>query len=186
MNSSRLRLSASGLLLCMVALGCRVAVPTPPPPPAAAAAKIASAKTVFVSNLGSDPVAAANIPGGANASYNQFYASLQQWGHFELATSPSNADLIFEIRSTEKRHESEHVGRGEGPRSYAVATYPSITSLTIRNPADQSVLWTTETKFLVAATPKGVYSHFDQAIENLTNQLKELVPSGVPAAVPPK
>ena len=185
MNLQRRCFFFCGILLYVFATGCaRVVVPPPPPAPAAAA-KIASAKTVFVSNLGSDEVAALNLPGGANGSYDQFYASLQQWGHFQLVGSPKGADLIFEIRSTERMMEDRSNGDNPVVDLNYVTMYPEIILLTIRDPADQILLWSTQVKFLSHANgPKGAKKQFAQAIEGLTTQLKTFVPS-VPAVTPP-
>src|ERR1700679_2196632 len=176
MNLQRLRFFLCGISLCVLLAGCNsvVAVPPPPPPPAIAAT-IASAKTVFVSNLGSDEIVAVNIKGGANASYNEFYASLQRWGHFQLVGSPKRADLVFEIRTTKQEATDTWVGPGIGQNSFVGQNYPAIISLTIRKASDQSILWTTTAQYLQGPVPKGIFKHFDQAIENLTNQLKAFV-----------
>ena len=71
-------------------------------------------------------------------------------------------------------------------RNY-ITEYPAIISLTIRDPADQSLLWSTEVKFLNNSNgPKGEKKQFGQVIEGLTTQLKALVPSGIPTAMPTK
>ena len=186
-NLHRLSVSTAGLLLCVFATGCPQVVVPPPPPPPAAAAKIASAKTVFISNLGSDRVAALNLPGGANGSYDQFYASLQQWGQFHLVASPTGADLVFEIRSTMQPMVDRSLGTNPVADRNYITEYPAIISLTIRDPADQSLLWSTEVKFLNNSNgPKGEKKQFGQVIEGLTTQLKALVPSGIPTAMPTK
>jgi hypothetical protein len=73
--------------------------PPPPPPPLSVVAKVTAAKKIFVSNAGADDSFMHDIPGGPNGTYNELYASLKQWGYFQLVDSPSQADLIFEIRS---------------------------------------------------------------------------------------
>jgi hypothetical protein len=176
MDLQRLRFFLCGISLCVLLAGCNpVVVVPPPPPPPAIAATIASAKTVFVSNLGSDKVVADNIKGGANASYNEFYASLQRWGHFQLVGSPKGADLVFEIRTTEQGTDYKWIGPGIGQNSFEFTNYPAIISLTIRKASDQSILWTTTAQYLQGPVPKGIFKHFDQAVENLTNQLKAFV-----------
>jgi hypothetical protein len=176
MNLQRLRFFLCGISLCVLLAGCNsVVVVPPPPPPPAIAATIASAKTVFVSNLGSDEVVAVNTKGGANASYNEFFASLQRWGRYQLVGSPKDADLVFEIRTTQQPPEDKWIGPGIGQNSFDVTAYPAIISLTIRDGSDQSILWTTTAKYLRGPTRKGIFTHFDQAIEDLTNQLKAFV-----------
>ena len=64
-------------------------------PPAPVPSPIASARKVFISNApGSDLPASL---GGPVRSYNQFYAAMKDWGHYELVGSPSDADLVLEI-----------------------------------------------------------------------------------------
>lgn len=54
---------------------------------------ILSAKTIFVSNNGD---ASGLFSGGADNLYNEFYASLQAAGNFQLVDDPSQADLVLE------------------------------------------------------------------------------------------
>lgn len=168
----------------MGVVGCNRAVPvTPPPPPApAAAAKIAAAKSVFVSNLGGDYAAGQNVPGGINGPYNTFYASLQRWGHFQLVGSPKQADLVFEIYTTEKPPVIDKTGFGVRPSAYTVTSYPAIMTLTIKDPNNDSVLWITKRNFYFPAGTGGKAweKTFNQSIESLTDQLKVLVPAGGP------
>jgi hypothetical protein len=35
--------------------------------------------------------------GGPDRPYNQFYATMKDWGRYELVTSPRDADLVFEV-----------------------------------------------------------------------------------------
>ena len=70
-------------------------------PPAPIPAQIYSAKTAFISYAGiDDPIVAAEIAKftkAPNGLYDQFYARMQSWGRYQLVSSPSDADLIFEI-----------------------------------------------------------------------------------------
>ena len=67
--------------------------------------KVAAAKKIFLSNGGVDHGFNQFIPGGPDVTYNELYASLKQWGYFQLVDSPSQADLVFEIRSITIVHE---------------------------------------------------------------------------------
>ena len=82
--------------------------PAPPPPPAPqqpptpeVIARVTAAKTIFLSNAGGNNYFNGDIPGGPNVAYNQLYASLLQWGYFQLVDSPAHADLIFQIHGAE-------------------------------------------------------------------------------------
>lgn len=64
-------------------------------PPAPVPSPIAAAKKVFISNA-----PGSSLPtsfGGPDRSYNEFYAAMKGWGHYELVAAPSDADLILEI-----------------------------------------------------------------------------------------
>jgi hypothetical protein len=98
------------LLLCPLANARQTQLLPPPPPqppapqqPAApqVIARVTAAKTIFLSNAGGNNYFNGEIPGGPNVSYNELYASLQQWGYFQLVDSPAHADLIFQIHGTE-------------------------------------------------------------------------------------
>jgi len=49
-------------------------------------AVIASAKKIFLSNSG-----------GSNLAYDAFYASMKEWGKYEIVGAPDAADLIVEL-----------------------------------------------------------------------------------------
>jgi hypothetical protein len=57
-------------------------------------AQIFAAKRVFVSNGGQDSHFKLL---GLRRSYNQFYAGMKEWGHYELVSSPADADVVLEI-----------------------------------------------------------------------------------------
>lgn len=175
-SSSRAFVAFSAFLFLVT--GCMVKpAPPPPPPPPAISAQIISAKTVFVSNLGEDAVAAANLPGGTDACYNTFYASLKQWGHYELVSSPNDADLIFEISATKKPEKRGAVKPGVRLDYYPPTDYPAIITLAAKETRTDSTLWRTQVGFLSTAnTQKTELKQFDEAIEALTNRLKAMAP----------
>lgn len=184
---SGVRLLLTGIFLCVPVAGCmEKPAPPPPPPPPAISAQISNAKTVFVSNLGEDAVAAANLPGGAGACYNTFYASLKQWGHYELVSSPRDADLIFEISATEKAEvDTEILSAGPRPDKYDVTRYPAVITLVAKNAHTSSTLWTTKVGYFdTANTRKTETKQFNEAIEVLTDRLKAMGPAPTAAAGP--
>jgi hypothetical protein len=63
-------------------------LPAPIPSP------IAAAKKVFISNA---PGTSLSASFGPDRTYNEFYAAMKSWGHYELVAAPSDADLILEI-----------------------------------------------------------------------------------------
>jgi len=54
---------------------------------------------VFVANAGSEEPFYEEpfFSGGPDRAYNQFYAAVKAWGHYETLTSPADADVLFEI-----------------------------------------------------------------------------------------
>jgi hypothetical protein len=64
-------------------------------PPAPVPSPIAVAKKVFISNAPGNNVPASF--GGPDRIYNEFYAAMKGWGHYELVSAPADADLILEI-----------------------------------------------------------------------------------------
>jgi hypothetical protein len=163
------------LYVLLGAGGCAKPVTSPPPPPAPeAAAKMAAAKSVFVSNLGSDNDSAISMR-GANAGYESFRKALQQWGRWTLASSPNQADLIIEIQATEIPPVSTRVGF-RGPDQISQKVYPAIIAITLRPSTSQSVLWTTNVAFSpTAVSANGVRKQLDQSIGKLISQLKAAV-----------
>jgi hypothetical protein len=157
------------------------------PPAPGASTKIATAKTVFISNLGSDKTAAEYIAGGANEPYKAFYASLQQWGHFSLVDSPAKADLVFEIYTTVRPEDKEWIGPGIGNNSYQVTNYPAVITLTVKDASTLNVLWSTQYNIILYGnTNKGQQQHIMQQMQGLTNEVKALVPSSGAVSTPSK
>lgn len=74
---------------------------SPAIPPAPIPSQIPAAQKVFISNLGGESFETVFdqvvFNGGPDRPYNQFYASMKNWGHYELVSSPSDADLVLEI-----------------------------------------------------------------------------------------
>lgn len=90
---------ASFGIVCVISAIALLAVPiaeaqqAPNAPPAPIPAQIITGKKLFISNGDGDETF--NVP---NVTYNQFYASIKNWGRYELVSSPADADLVFEVR----------------------------------------------------------------------------------------
>ncbi|HTZ74380.1 MAG TPA: hypothetical protein VMB47_10700 [Candidatus Aquilonibacter sp.] len=67
-------------------------------PAAPVPAAIASSRRIFISNAGDSCVVARKLGQGPDVAYNEFYADMKAWGHYDLAASPEASDLVFEIR----------------------------------------------------------------------------------------
>jgi hypothetical protein len=149
--------------------------PPPPPPPAPqqpaspeAVARVTAAKTIFLSNAGGNNYFNGEIPGGPNVSYNQLYASLQQWGYFQLVDSPAHADLIFQIHGAELA--PNLVQTPDGQHVIAQQHQPRLV-LTILDPATLAPIDTiTAPAGRGTDIPKGAIA-FARSIEWLTYQI---------------
>ena len=169
------------LLLPILTVACaRTPAPLPPPPPPAVIARVTAAKKIFLSNAGADAVFASDMVGGANGSYNELYASLKQWGYFQLVDSPAQADLIFEIRSTQQSADVDHTGRGLRPDDYTVTRYPPFFHLSIIDPATQEVLYWIVSGAGYAPSLKQGKINFAISIDKLTDRIKALVVAPMP------
>jgi hypothetical protein len=73
------------------------AVPLAPVP-----VQIAAAKKVFISNAGGQSFETVFeqivFNGGPDRPYNEFYAAMKNRGHYEIVSSPADADLVLAIR----------------------------------------------------------------------------------------
>jgi hypothetical protein len=90
------------VMLCLCFLISSVCAQSPKSlPPAPVPSQIPTAQKVFVSNAGGQSFETVFeqvvFNGGPDRPYNQFYAAMKTWGHYELVSSPADADLILEI-----------------------------------------------------------------------------------------
>jgi hypothetical protein len=71
------------------------------PPPAPVPPQIRSAQKVFISNAGGESfetvIDQIVFNGGPDRPYNEFYAAMKDWGHYQIVSSPADADLGLEI-----------------------------------------------------------------------------------------
>jgi hypothetical protein len=173
LRTPRRKLSSACLLLTLLPLACARETPPPSPQPAPpdVVSRVTAAKTIFLSNAGANDSFGYEITGGANVSYNELYAALQQWGYFQLVDSPAHADLIFQIRGTELIPNLEYPLSGH---VIAKQHAPKL-ELTILDP---HTLTPIDTLTVLAGRgtdiPKGEIA-FAQSIEVLTYQIGTLV-----------
>jgi hypothetical protein len=143
-------------------------VPSAPVP-----SPIAAAKKVFISNAPGSSLPA--YFGGADRAYNEFYAAMKGWGHYELVAVPSDADLTLEISFSSSL---SSVG-GTSTTGCISSNYTEL-RLVILDPRMRVPLWW----FNEAVNPrisfghrpeKAVDSAFSQSTATLVDDLKELV-----------
>jgi hypothetical protein len=140
--------------------------------PAAIPPAIFSAKKVFLSNAGADSGLFPHPFGGSqDRAYNQFYASLQKWGRYELVSAPEDADLVFELRLSAPSGPAN-------PDKQKGASDPLPTFyLVIVERKSHYTLWTITESVTVAFFQKTHDRNFDDALAVLLADLKKVADS---------
>ena len=138
--------------------------PPTPPPQAPVPTQIAAAHTVFLVNDGSDP----NFPLTAEQSYNEIYSALKAWGHFQLVSSPDQADLVFQLRDIAPITD---VTGGRGG-VYSIAS-PAF-QLAIKDPKTNVTLWTITSPVQLAGRKTARARWLNIAITNMVSRVKVL------------
>jgi hypothetical protein len=154
------------LVACLPAFGQPAQVTTPAPVPAA----ILSGRKGFVSNAGVDnySLQAFQRAGDVNEPYNRFYAAMADWGRYELTGTPSDADLVFEVRFT-----APVVDTGK-----LTAHAPQL-QLTILDARSHFILWYIAQPVDGAVRKATWEKNFDGGIASMLASLKGLV-AGAP------
>jgi hypothetical protein len=135
---------------------------TASPPQAPLPTQIAAAHTVFLVNNGADQ----NFPISADSSYNDIYAALLAWGHFQLVSSPAQADLVFQLRDIAPL--TEVTGNNGGVYSISSPAF----QLTIKDPKTNVTLWTITSPVQLAGSKSARASWLNIAITNLVSRVK--------------
>jgi hypothetical protein len=136
----------------------------PPPSQAPVPIQIAAAHTVFLVNNGAD----ANFPLSAQDAYNRVYSALQAWGHFQLVTSPDQADLVFQLRDIAP------VTGVYGDRAGTYAINSPAFQLAIKDPKTNVTLWTINSPVQIAGRKAARARWLDIAVTNLVSRVKVL------------
>lgn len=135
---------------------------------------IASAQRVFISNAGSDNYGSGSyLPlgryaGGPNRFYNQFYAAMKSWGRFTLTDSPTNAEVVYEVRFTSPVVDQTSQSTGN-------FIYDPQLNLNLLDPQTRVVLWSLTEHIAPARTASGDNKNFDSAVARLVTRVKGLV-----------
>jgi len=95
----KLRLCLGSTVAAMLATAVWAQIQQAGAPAAPVPTQIASAKKVFISNMGIDTISAVVFRRelAENKPYNEFYAAVKAWGRYQLVDSPADADLVYEI-----------------------------------------------------------------------------------------
>ena len=138
--------------------------PTIPSPNTPVPPQIRSAHTIFLANDGSDP----NFPLDPNAAYGAFYDAIQAWGHYQIAPSAQQADLVFQL------HGVAPITDISGYRGGVYSSTSPAFQLTIRDPKTNTRLWTV-TSPVDVAPKKSTRAYWQQvSVTNLVSRVKVL------------
>ena len=186
--------SCLGLSLALISVAAASSAQMPAPMPAYDQAgpvppAITRAKTIFISNAGSDaglfpePYGGNLLPepftGDEARAYTEFYAAIKATGDYTLASDPSQADLVLELRLTAP------TGPTNPSRQNGAADPLPQFKLVIYDRKTHYVLWTITESIDVALFQKNHDKNFDRALSAVLAQFLALAgkpPLPVPAA----
>jgi hypothetical protein len=127
--------------------------------------QISAAKKVFISNAGLDGKSSFLFQkaGESDQPYNRFYAAMKSWGRYELASTPADADLVFEIRFA-------------APLSgcQSLNTYDPQFGITILDAKTHFTLWALSVPVEGAYRKATFEKNLDEGLAALMNNLKSL------------
>ncbi len=171
-TSSRYFLFVCAALMFAVFSNAQTPAPAAPPPPASLAPvppALLNAKTVFISNAGADSGLFPHpFKGDPDRPYNQFYAAIQSWGHYQIVGDPSEADIVLELQLIAPP------GPTSGNKINGASDPVPMFRLVIYDRKTHYVLWTITESITVAFFQKTHDSNFDSALNAITMDLKRL------------
>jgi hypothetical protein len=155
-----------------------VAEKAKPVPPAPIPSQIISAKRIFIANAGEDNGSTSQpaFNGDIDRTYNQFYAAMKTWGHYQLADSPADADLLFEIELDTPQAGREAANNDTLCRSY----YDPHFHLVIRDAKNNALLWAFTEHVQNACLQSNLDKNFDQAMERIVAGVQRICSSVAP------
>jgi hypothetical protein len=141
-----------------------------PAPTAPVPLQISVAKKIFIGNAGGDERSyeESRFSGGPDRAYNQFYAAMKSWAHYEIVTTPADADLLLEVRFTAPEVDRSG-GNGLGEHRYD----PQF-RLEIRDPKTDALLWGFTEHAQWAVLQGNRDKNFDLALAKLASDLERV------------
>jgi hypothetical protein len=110
--------------------------------------------------------------GGPDRAYNEFYAAMKTWGHYELVGSPEDADLVFEIRQAVVQLQQRRVLADSDS-----AAYDSQFRLVIREAKSHETLWGLTEHTQVAVLQSNRDKNFSLAITSIVGEVRRIAGS---------
>jgi len=134
--------------------------------------QIRTAKRIFIAYAGGEShVGTAGYSGTATRTYDQFYAAMKTWGHYELVPTPLDADLVLELSF------DNHVNRVIHGDSHNDPQF-KVTFVDVKT---HFVLWVLTEHIELALLQGNRDKNFDQAMVDLVNGISTL--AGQPPAI---
>lgn len=143
-----------------------------PLPMAPVPAPIRTAKKVFIAYAGGQGnFTSAGYSGTFTRTYDQFYAAMKSWGHYELVSSPADADLALEVS-----FETNLIRIDKGS-----SHFDSQFRLAFVDVRTHIVLWVITEHIQQAILQSNRDKNFDQAMDDLVTGVSIL--AGQPRAI---
>jgi hypothetical protein len=130
----------------------------PAPPRAPVPSQILAAKKIFISNGGEDNWLNIDPKHDPSLTYDELYADMKSWGKYELVSTPTDADVVFEIRLVFRERFQLR--------------------LLILDPKSHITLWTLNQVANPATRDATARKNFDKAMNSLVATIKDLVAGG--------
>jgi hypothetical protein len=125
-------------------------------------------KKVFISFDPSDVLAFPSVySGGPERAYNEFFAYMKQWGHYEVVLDPKEADLVFSVRFVENHD----------------LLWPQI-RVVMTDAKTKTVLWGLVEQIDGAFFKKHRDQAFSNSVMKLVDDIQELIAPGSPQPFP--
>ena len=139
--------------------------------PAPVPSELLTAKRIFIA-YGGGPSDRAGYSGTDTRTYDEFFAALKTWGHYDLASSPADAELVFEISFA-----CPLVPFSTDGYSLPTPTKPSYDphfKLAIIDVKTHVTIWTVIQHINLALLQKNSDKNFDNAMTALVNDVAKL------------
>lgn len=167
-------------LFAVVLSGFTLLVQAQKPSPAPLPPQLLTAKKIFIA-YGGGPSDRAGYSGADTRTYDQFFAAMKTWAHYELVASPSEADLVFDISFTSPLTGVSTSGGGHGISVSSSSGYDPQFRLSIIDVKSQFSLWTIIRYLDPAALQSNRDKNFDRAMVALVNDVAKM--AGTPPAI---